>query len=48
MKYPQVIMITMDDNVTMNLAEDRREKELKNITDQLAVVGSLLNATQAK
>jgi hypothetical protein len=47
MEHSQGISTPMDPNVTLDLAEDRGEKELEDIIDYQAVVGSLMYAALA-
>jgi hypothetical protein len=47
MEYSDNVSKPMNPNVTLNLAEDRGEKELKDITDYQAVVGSPMYAAFA-
>jgi hypothetical protein len=42
MEHSHSVLTPMDPNVKLDLAEDRGEKELENITDYQAVVGSLM------
>jgi len=47
MEHTHGVSTPMDPNVKLDLAEDRGEKELKEITDYQAVVGSLMYAALA-
>jgi len=47
MKHTYDVSMPMDPNVKLDLAEDRGEKELEDITDYQAVVGSLMYAALA-
>jgi hypothetical protein len=47
MEHTHSISTPMDPNIKLDLAEDRGEKELEDITDYQAVVGSLMYAALA-
>jgi len=47
MEHTHGVSTPMDSNIKFDLAEDRGEKELEDITDYHAVVGSLMNAALA-
>jgi len=44
MEHTHNVLTPMDPNVQLDLAKDRGEKELEDITDYQAVVGSLMYA----
>ena len=47
MEHTHGVLMPMDPNIKLDLAEDRGEKELEDITDYQAVVGSLMYAALA-
>jgi len=47
MEHPHGVLTPMDPNIKLDLAKDRGEKELEDITDYQAVVGSLMYAALA-